>query len=72
VKPEKTANSKKNLGRLKHSFIFYTEINLTTDSVEGENKEYFFDSSKPFSSSKTKLEINQGIKPHCQKLGTSA
>jgi hypothetical protein len=36
-------------------FILSTEINLTTSSDEGENKEYLFPSSKPFCSSKTKL-----------------
>jgi hypothetical protein len=35
--------------------ILFTEINLTTSSDEGENKEYLFTSSEPFSSSKTKL-----------------
>jgi hypothetical protein len=35
--------------------ILSTEINLTTSSDEGENKEYLFTSSKPFSSRKTKL-----------------
>jgi hypothetical protein len=51
LKPEKTASSKK---RKAESILFLsTEINLTTSSDEGE--EYLFTSSKPFSSSKTKL-----------------
>jgi hypothetical protein len=49
LKPEKTASSKKR----KAESILSTEINLTTSSDEGE--EYLFTSSKPFSSSKTKL-----------------
>jgi hypothetical protein len=52
LKPEKTASSKKR----KAESILSTEINLTTTSDEGENKEYLFTSSKPFRSSKTKLE----------------
>jgi hypothetical protein len=52
LKPEKTASSKKR----KAESILSTEINLTTNSNEGENKEYLFTSCKPFSSSKTKLE----------------
>jgi hypothetical protein len=32
-----------------------TEINLTTSCDEGEQQEYFFASSKPYRSSKTKL-----------------
>jgi hypothetical protein len=51
LKPEKTASSKKR----KAESILSTEINLTTSSDEGENKEYLFTSSKPFRSSKTKL-----------------
>jgi hypothetical protein len=39
-------------GRLNLSFVFSTEITLTTSSDEDENKEYLFTSSKPFSSSK--------------------
>jgi hypothetical protein len=35
--------------------ILSTEINLTTVSDEGEQQEYLFTSSRPFSSSKTKL-----------------
>jgi hypothetical protein len=35
--------------------IFYTEINFTTSSDEGEREEDLFSSSKPFRSSKTKL-----------------
>jgi hypothetical protein len=35
--------------------ILSTEINLTTSSDEDACKEYLFTSSKPFSSSKTKL-----------------
>jgi hypothetical protein len=42
-------------GRLNPSFLLSTEINLTTSSDEGENKEHLFTSSKPCSSSKTKL-----------------
>jgi hypothetical protein len=53
LKPEKTASSKKR--KAKSILILFTEINLTTSS-EGDNKEYLFTSSKPFSSSKTKLE----------------
>jgi hypothetical protein len=49
--PEKTANSKKR----KAESILSTEINLTTSSDAGENKEYLFTSSKSFSTSKTKL-----------------
>jgi hypothetical protein len=51
LKPEKAASTKK---RNKES-ILSTEINLTTSSDEDENKEYLFTSSKPFSSSKTKI-----------------
>jgi hypothetical protein len=54
LKPEKTASSKKR----KAESILSTEINFTTSSVEGENKEYLFNSSKPFRSSKTKLAIS--------------
>jgi hypothetical protein len=49
LKPGKTASSKKR----KAESILSTEINLTASSEEGE--EYLFTSSKPFSSSKTKL-----------------
>jgi hypothetical protein len=49
LKPENTASSKKR----KAESILCIEINLTTSSDEGE--EYLFTSSKPFSSSKTKL-----------------
>jgi hypothetical protein len=35
--------------------ILSTEINLTTISDEGEQLEYLFTFSKPFSTSKTKL-----------------
>jgi hypothetical protein len=49
LKPEKTASSKKRNAES----ILSTEINLTTSTDEGE--EYLFTSSKPFSSSKTKL-----------------
>jgi hypothetical protein len=48
LKPEKTASSKKR----KAESILFTEINLTTNSDEGEQQEYLFTSSKPFSSSK--------------------
>jgi hypothetical protein len=51
LKPEKTARSKKR--KRKADSILSTEINVTTSSDEGE--EYLFTSSKPFSSSKTKL-----------------
>jgi hypothetical protein len=53
LKPEKTATSKKRTRKAES--ILSTEINLTISSDEGENKEYLFTSSKPFSSSKTKL-----------------
>jgi hypothetical protein len=49
LKLEKTASSKKR----KDESILSTEINLTTNSDEGE--EYLFTSSKPFNISKTKL-----------------
>jgi hypothetical protein len=53
VKPEKTASKNK---RKTESLLFLsTESNLTTSSDEGEQQEYLFNSSKPFSSSKTKL-----------------
>jgi hypothetical protein len=52
LKPEKTASSKKRMAE----YILCNEINLTTSSDEGEQREYLFASSKPFSSSKTKLE----------------
>jgi hypothetical protein len=51
LKNENTANSKKR----KAESILSTEINLITFSDEGEYQEYLFTSSKPFSSSKTKL-----------------
>jgi hypothetical protein len=51
MKPEKTANSKKR----KAESLLFNENNLTASSDEGENKKYLFTSSKPFSSSKTKL-----------------
>jgi hypothetical protein len=57
LKPEKTASSKKR----KTESILSTEINLTTSSDEGE--EYLFTSSKPFSSSKIKLENHLTQKP---------
>jgi hypothetical protein len=73
LKPEKTVSSKKR----KAESILSTEINLTTSSDEGEKQEYLFTSSKPFSSSKTKLanhltqqptnELVVGSKPHCQQ-----
>jgi hypothetical protein len=40
---------------MKDKSILSTEINLNTSSDEGEQQEYLFTSSKPFSSSKTKL-----------------
>jgi hypothetical protein len=51
LKPEKTASSKKR----KAESILSNEINLTTSSDEDTSEEYLFISSKPFSSSKTKL-----------------
>jgi hypothetical protein len=54
LNPEKTAKSKKR----KAESILSTEINLTTSGDEGKNNEYLFTSSKPFSSSKTKLAIS--------------
>jgi hypothetical protein len=42
-------------GTKKAESILSIEIDLTTSSDEGENREYLFTSSKPFSSSKTKL-----------------
>jgi hypothetical protein len=53
LKPEKTASNKK-ITR-KDESVLSTGIKLTTSSDEGENQEYFFTSSKPFSSSKNKL-----------------
>jgi hypothetical protein len=55
LKPEKTASSKKRTRKAES--ILSIEINLTTSSDEGENKEYLFTSSKPLSSSKTKKKI---------------
>jgi hypothetical protein len=71
LKPEKTASSK-NRTRKAES-ILSTEINLTTSSDEGEKQEYLFNSSKPFSYSKTKLEKSShpttnhwvGSESHC-------
>jgi hypothetical protein len=53
LKHEKTASSKKR----KAESILYTDINFTNSSDEdtSENKEYLFTSSKPFSTTKTKL-----------------
>jgi hypothetical protein len=51
LKPETTASSKKR----KAEFILSTEINLTNRNDEGDHQKYLFTSSKPFSSSKTKL-----------------
>jgi hypothetical protein len=51
LKPEKTASSKKR----KAEAILSTEVNLTTNSDEGDDAKYLFTSSKPFISSKTKL-----------------
>jgi hypothetical protein len=53
LKPEKTASSKKRTRKAES--ILSTEINVTTSIDEGEQQEYLFTSSKPFSSSKTKL-----------------
>jgi hypothetical protein len=52
LKPENTASSKKR----KAESLLSTEVNLTTSSDEDTSEEYLFTSSKPFSSSKTKLE----------------
>jgi hypothetical protein len=46
LNPEKTASSKKR----KDYSILSTEINLTISSDDGEKQEYFFTSSKSFSS----------------------
>jgi hypothetical protein len=54
LKPEKTASSKKR----KAQSILFTEIDLTTSSDDTTSEEYLFTSSKPFSTSKTKLENN--------------
>jgi hypothetical protein len=51
LNPEKTANSKKR----KTESILSTEINLPTNNDEDEEEKYVFNSSKLFSSSKTKL-----------------
>jgi hypothetical protein len=51
LKPEKTASSKKR----KAASLLSTEINLTTSSDEGDDTKYISNSSKPFSSRKTKL-----------------
>jgi hypothetical protein len=55
LKPEKTASSKKRTRKAES--ILSTEIKLTTgsDEHEGEQQDYYFTSSKPFSTSKTKL-----------------
>jgi hypothetical protein len=53
LKHEKTASSKKRKERAESNLS--TEINLTTSSDEGDNSEYLFTYSEPFSSSKTKL-----------------
>jgi hypothetical protein len=53
LKPEKTASSKKRTRKAES--ILSTEINLNNSSDEGEQQEYLFTSSKPFSFSKTKL-----------------
>jgi hypothetical protein len=73
LKPEKTASSKKSTRKAES--ILSTEINVTTSSDEGENKEHLFTSSKPFSSSKTKLaksshqttELVVSSLPHCHQ-----
>jgi hypothetical protein len=53
LKPEKIASSKKR--KEQDESILSTEINSTTSSDESDHQEYFLTSSKPFSSSKTKL-----------------
>jgi hypothetical protein len=58
LKPEKTTSSKKRKAESILFSIIFTEINLTTSSDEGEHQEYLFTSSKPFRSSKTKLETS--------------
>jgi hypothetical protein len=50
LKAEKTASSKKRTKKAES--ILSTNIDLTTSSDEGENKEYLFTFSKPFSISK--------------------
>jgi hypothetical protein len=55
LKPEKNASSKKRTRKAESIVFLSTEINLTTSSDEGENKEYLFTSSKQFSSRKTRL-----------------
>jgi hypothetical protein len=51
--PEKTASSKERTRKAES--ILSTEINLTTSHDEGEQQEFLFTSSKPFSISKTDL-----------------
>jgi hypothetical protein len=62
-KPEKTAGNKK--GKERADSIHSTEINLTTSSDGGE--ENLYTSSKPFSSSKTKVAkaSHQQTNNHC-------
>jgi hypothetical protein len=57
LKPKKTASSKKR----KAESILFSVIILITRSDEGDNKENLFTSSKPFSSSKTKLEKSSNL-----------
>jgi hypothetical protein len=53
LKPEKIASSKKRTRKAES--ILSTEINLTTSSDEGENKESLFTFSKHFTTIKTKI-----------------
>jgi hypothetical protein len=78
LKPEKNGSIKKRKKIAEP--ILSTEINLSTSSDEGEKLRYLFTSSKPFSTSKTKLEKEThpttnhfvGSEPHCQQIGFSA
>jgi hypothetical protein len=70
LKPGKTASSKKRKETAES--ILSTEINLTTNSDEGDDAKYLFPSSKPFSSMKTKLfhpsTVHRvGSESHCQQ-----
>jgi hypothetical protein len=55
LKPEKTASSKKSTNEYWIHPLLSNYIYLTTSSDEDTSEEYLFTSSKPFSSSKTKL-----------------
>jgi hypothetical protein len=59
LKYEKTISSKTR----KAESILSTEINLTNSSDEGENQEYLFTSSNPFSSIETKLQNHLSQQP---------